>query len=241
MIFLNLYQNHSILENIYVKINYKTIFKSLTNGGIVLYLGLSEKQVEILEYIKYEIETNGYSPSIRKIGGKVNLKSPASVHQHLITLQKKGYLLRDPGTPRSISIIEKKPKDESSFINDVVNLPVISDFSNTEDIFDAKNISEYLVTPKIMSWGECDFIYIKNGANMKNFGILHNDSVVINTTSPAKNRDLVLVSFLTDIIDIRQYCITKDGIVLKSVNDLNVEGKPYKILGVVTGILRTIT
>ncbi|MGL5313372.1 MAG: transcriptional repressor LexA [Peptostreptococcaceae bacterium] len=206
-----------------------------------MYIGLSRKQVDILEYIKKEIDTSGSSPSIRKICKEVGLSSTSSVHGHIVTLEKKGYIRKDPESPRSLSIVEKEVGNLSPFIDDVVNLPVIDEFTNLSDIFNSKNISQYIAMPKVMSWGEKDFIFKKSGDNMRNYGIFHKDYVIINPTAPIKNGALVLVSFLTDIVDIRKYCITKDGIVLKSINNLTVGDKSFKIIGVVTGNFKSIT
>lgn len=205
-----------------------------------MYRGLSGKQINILEYIKKEIDTNGSSPSIRKICKEVGLSSTSSVHSHIVTLQKEGYISKDPKSSRSLLILEKKVDNLSPFIDNIVNLPVIDNFPNLDDIFNSKNISQYIAMPKLMSWGENDFIFRKNGDNMRNYGILNKDYVIINPNAPIKNGALVLVSFLTDIVDIRKYCITKDGVVLKSINNLAVDDKSFKIIGVVTGNFKSL-
>ena len=81
---------------------------------------ISSKQKEILEYIKQEILNKGYPPAVREICEAVNLKSTSSVHSHLETLEKNGYIRRDPTKPRAIEII-----DDSFNLTrrEVVNVP----------------------------------------------------------------------------------------------------------------------
>ena len=67
---------------------------------------ISAKQREILEYIKEEILKRGYPPAVREICEAVNLKSTSSVHAHLETLEKNGYIRRDPTKPRAIEIVD---------------------------------------------------------------------------------------------------------------------------------------
>ena len=67
---------------------------------------ISDKQKEILEYIKSEILNRGYPPAVRDICEAVHLKSTSSVHSHLETLEKNGYIRRDPTKPRAIEIID---------------------------------------------------------------------------------------------------------------------------------------
>ena len=83
---------------------------------------ISSKQKEILEYIKQEILNKGYPPAVREICEAVNLKSTSSVHSHLETLEKNGYIRRDPTKPRAIEII-----DDSFNLTrrEVVNVPMV--------------------------------------------------------------------------------------------------------------------
>jgi len=83
---------------------------------------ISSKQREILEYIKQEILNKGYPPAVREICEAVHLKSTSSVHSHLETLEKNGYIRRDPTKPRAIEIID----DNFNLTRrEVVNVPII--------------------------------------------------------------------------------------------------------------------
>ena len=67
---------------------------------------ITAKQQEILEYIKENILKKGYPPAVREICEAVHLKSTSSVHSHLETLERNGYIRRDPTKPRAIEILD---------------------------------------------------------------------------------------------------------------------------------------
>ena len=74
----------------------------------MVYGKITKKQEEILEYIKDQIMNRGFPPAVREICEAVNLKSTSSVHAHLETLEKNGYIRRDPTKPRAIEILPMK-------------------------------------------------------------------------------------------------------------------------------------
>ena len=85
---------------------------------------ISKKQSEILEYIKEEILSKGYPPAVREICNAVHLKSTSSVHSHLETLEKNGYIRRDPTKPRAIEIVD----DNFNITRkEMRNIPIIGD------------------------------------------------------------------------------------------------------------------
>ena len=87
---------------------------------------ISDKQREILEYMKEQILQKGYPPAVREICQAVNLKSTSSVHSHLETLEKNGYIRRDPTKPRAIEILDD---DFNLTRREVVNVPIIGQFA----------------------------------------------------------------------------------------------------------------
>ena len=98
---------------------------------------ISTKQQEILEYIKEQILSHGYPPTVRDICQAVNLRSTSSVHAHLETLEKNGYIRRDPTKPRAIEIID----DEFNMSRrDMVNIPIIGTVTAGEPILATENI-----------------------------------------------------------------------------------------------------
>ena len=105
---------------------------------------ISAKQQEILEYIKDEILHKGYPPAVREICQAVNLKSTSSVHSHLETLEKNGYIRRDPTKPRAIEIM-----DDTFNLNrrEMVNVPILGNVAAGEPLFAEENIEDYFPVP----------------------------------------------------------------------------------------------
>ena len=101
---------------------------------------ISTKQREILDYIKSEILQRGYPPAVREICEAVHLKSTSSVHSHLETLEKNGYIRRDPTKPRAIEIV-----DDSFNLSrhEIVNVPIVGTVTAGQPILAIENIEGY--------------------------------------------------------------------------------------------------
>ena len=101
---------------------------------------ITAKQQEILDFIKSETLTKGYPPAVREICEAVHLKSTSSVHSHLETLEKNGYIRRDPTKPRAIEIID----DEFNLSRrEIINVPILGQIAAGEPIFAEQNIEGY--------------------------------------------------------------------------------------------------
>ena len=150
---------------------------------------ISDKQREILEYIKQEILQRGYPPAVREICEAVKLKSTSSVHSHLETLEKNGYIRRDPTKPRAIEILDD---DFNLTRREVVNVPVIGQVAAGEPILAEQNIQDYFPIPaEYMPNAETFMLKVK-GESMINAGILSGDSVLVQRQSDARNGDMVV-------------------------------------------------
>jgi len=111
---------------------------------LMAYGRITKKQTEILEYIKSQILNKGYPPSVRDICEAVNLKSTSSVHAHLETLEKNGYIRRDPTKPRAIEIID----DNFNLTRrEVINVPLVGRVAAGEPILAVENILSYFPIP----------------------------------------------------------------------------------------------
>ena len=105
---------------------------------------ISKKQSEILEYIKEQILEKGYPPAVREICEAVHLKSTSSVHAHLETLEKNGYIRRDPTKPRAIEIVD----DSFNLIRrEIVNVPMVGQVAAGQPILAVENIESYFPVP----------------------------------------------------------------------------------------------
>ncbi len=197
---------------------------------------ITTKQQEILDYIKNEILKKGYPPTVREICETVNLKSTSSVHSHLETLEKNGYIRRDPTKPRAIEICD----DSFQMVRtEMVSLPVIGNVAAGQPILAEENIEEYFPVPAdLVPRGE-SFILNVRGDSMINAGILNGDRVFVNQCSTANNGDIV-VALIDDSATVKRYYREKDHIRLQPENDTMdpIIVPSCEILGKVFGIYR---
>ena len=150
---------------------------------------ISKKQLEILEYIKSEILRIGYPPAVREICEAVNLKSTSSVHAHLESLEKNGYIRRDPTKPRAIEIID----DTFNLTRrEVANVPMIGQVAAGEPILAEENITNYFPIPIEFMPNNPTYMLKVRGESMINVGIYHGDYVLVEQTPVASNGDMVV-------------------------------------------------
>lgn len=150
---------------------------------------ISTKQQEILEFIKNEILNKGYPPSVRDICEAVHLKSTSSVHSHLETLEKNGYIRRDPTKPRAIEIID----DNFNLVRrEVVNVPLLGTVAAGVPLLAVENVENYFPVPsEYMPNQDCFMLKVK-GDSMVNAGILNGDYVLVQKQETANNGDMVV-------------------------------------------------
>ena len=197
---------------------------------------ISSKQKEILEYIKQEILNKGYPPAVREICEAVNLKSTSSVHSHLETLEKNGYIRRDPTKPRAIEII-----DDSFNLTrrEVVNVPMVGSVAAGQPILAVENITSYFPIPAEFMPNAESFMLRVKGESMINAGIFDGDNVLVKRQSTASNGDIV-VALVDDSATVKTF-YKEDGYYrLQPENDSMdpIIVKECPILGKVFGVFR---
>ncbi len=222
---------------------------------------ISEKQLEILEYLKQEILTKGYPPSVREICEAVHLKSTSSVFGHLERLEDFGYIRRDPTKPRAIEIIDKdfneKRKDvlfssgdgrqeadaEASLTDktstEMVKVPVVGTVAAGQPILATENIEQYFPIPaEYMPRGQAFMLKVK-GESMINAGILNGDTLLVEQTSSADNGDMV-VALVDDSATVKTFYKEDGHIRLQPENDTMdpIIVNDCKILGKAFGVIR---
>lgn len=197
---------------------------------------ISNKQKEILEYIKQEILNKGYPPAVREICEAVDLKSTSSVHSHLETLEKNGYIRRDPTKPRAIEIID----DNFNLTRrEVVNVPIIGNVAAGQPLLAVENIESYFPIPaELMPNAETFMLNVK-GESMINVGIYDGDQILVEKQSTARNGDIV-VALVDDSATVKTFYKEKDHIRLQPENDTMdpIIVEDCTILGKVFGIFR---
>ena len=197
---------------------------------------ITAKQQEILEFIKDTILKKGYPPTVREICETVHLKSTSSVHSHLETLEKNGYIRRDPTKPRAIEICD----DSFQMVRtDMVSLPVIGNVAAGQPILAEENIEDYFPVPADLVPGGESFILNVRGDSMVNAGILNGDRIFVNQCKTANNGDIV-VALIDDSATVKRFYREKDHIRLQPENDYMdpIIVKDCEIVGKVFGIYR---
>ena len=197
---------------------------------------ISKKQLEILEYIKSEILRIGYPPAVREICEALNLKSTSSVHSHLETLEKNGYIRRDPTKPRAIEIID----DTFNLTRrEMVNVPIVGQVAAGEPILAEQNITNYFPIPIEFMPNNETFLLTVKGESMINAGILDGDMVLVESTSVASNGEMV-VALVDDSATVKTF-YKEEGIYrLQPENDTMepIIVSEVEILGKVIGVFR---
>ena len=150
---------------------------------------ISDKQREILEYLKAEILNKGYPPAVREICEAVKLKSTSSVHAHLETLEKNGYIRRDPTKPRAIEIVDE---NFNLTRREMVNVPIVGRVAAGEPILAVENIENYFPIPAEFMPNEQTFILQVQGESMVNAGILDGDYILVEQQTTANDGDMVV-------------------------------------------------
>lgn len=191
---------------------------------------ISNKQKEILEYLKSQIINKGYPPAVREICEAVKLKSTSSVHSHLETLEKNGYIRRDPSKPRAIEIID----DEFNLTRrELVNVPIVGTITAGQPILAVENIESYFPIPSEYMPNEETFMLKVKGDSMINVGIYDGDKILVQKQSHAKNGDIV-VALIGEEVTVKTfykengyYRLQPENDTMEPiiVSDLSIQGK----------------
>jgi len=203
---------------------------------------LSQRQQMILDYIKNQVETKGYPPSVREIAKAVGLASSSTVHGHLARIESKGYIRRDPTKPRAIEIIDKSidssiPRDEARYA------PVIGKVTAGIPITAVENIEEFVPIPSLSTSPDDNlFVLVVEGESMIEAGILDGDMVIIKQQNTAENGDIVVAMTEDDEATVKRFFKEKDHIRLQPENPVMepLIVKNITILGKVIGLYRNI-
>ena len=201
---------------------------------------ITKKQQEILEFIKSEILNRGFPPAVREICEAVHLKSTSSVHAHLESLEKNGYIHRDPTKPRAIEILDD---NFNLSRREVVNVPLIGTVTAGQPILAVENIENYFPVPVEVMPNANSFMLTVKGESMINEGILDGDKVLVKQQTTAENGDIV-VALIEDSATVKTYYYDKERKChkLQPENDtmepIYVPEGELQILGKVFGVFR---
>ena len=197
---------------------------------------ISAKQQEILDYIKSQILERGFPPAVRDICEAVHLKSTSSVHSHLETLEKNGYIRRDSTKPRAIEILD----EAFNFTRrEMVNVPIVGRVAAGEPLLAEQSIEEYFPIPMEFMPNKQTFLLKVCGESMINAGILNGDYVLAQEENTAHNGDMV-VAMIEDGATVKTFYKEEGVIRLQPENDFMdpIIVPDCTILGKVIGVFR---
>ena len=197
---------------------------------------ITDKQMQILEYIKNEILNSGYPPTVREICDAVGLKSTSSVFAHLEKLENNGYIRRDPTKPRAIEVVD----DNFNLTRrEVVNIPMVGQVAAGQPLLAVENITNYFPLPAEFTPKEQTFMLKVKGESMINVGIFDGDFIMVEKCPTARNGEII-VALVDDSATVKTFYKEAGHIRLQPEND---DMEPIlvpdcQILGRVFGVLR---
>ena len=178
---------------------------------------ITPKQQEILDFLKKEILMRGYPPAVREICEAVHLKSTSSVHSHLETLEKNGYIRRDPTKPRAIEIMD----EGFNYLRtetEITSIPVDGTVAAGQPLLAVENITDYFPFPANLLPNEETFILKVKGDSMINMGIYDGDYLIVEKTNTANNGDVV-VALVDDSATVKRFYAEDGHFRLQPEND----------------------
>ena len=206
--------------------------------------GLTSRQKEVLEFIDENLKDKGYPPSVREIAKALNLKSPATVQNHLTTLESKGFLKRDPTKPRAIEMSYESGSGAIAERRPVKHIPLIGSVSAGTGVLADQTIDESYPLPEDFTGDGGLFMLKVRGESMIDAGIFDGDYVVVRQQNTANSGDIVVAGINDDEATIKTFIKKDRKIILRpsnpSMSDVVLKEYNLKIFGKVVTVLRRI-
>ena len=206
---------------------------------------LTGKRREILEFIESQLRDRGFPPSVREIGEAVGLTSSSTVHAHLATLQRQGYLRRDPTKPRAIEV-RWDPSSGAHSIDrrPVRHVPLVGDVAAGTDVLAQENVEEVFPLPEDFTGAGQLFMLRVRGDSMIEAGILDGDHVVVRQQPQADKGDVVVAGIPGDEATVKTYARKGGKVVLVPSNSrlqpIELDPSDVTIYGKVVTVLRRL-
>jgi repressor LexA len=197
--------------------------------------GLTERQRQVLDYIREATRRDGYPPTVREICTELDLSSPSTVHAHLANLERQGYLRRDPSKPRALELADdyRPPRP----------LPLVGRVAAGMPLLAEQNVEEYLDVPSVLRKGDDDFVLRVRGDSMADAGILDGDFIVVHQQESAQNGEIV-VALVEDEATTKRFFRDDDCVRLEPENELYepilLDADAVTVVGRVVGVLRRL-
>lgn len=197
---------------------------------------LTDKQRQVLEFIKKKISTHGSSPTIREIGKFMKISSTNGVRLHIQALIKKGYLKKTKFIARGLEVTDM-------VMSEIRKLPLVGTVPAGMPIDAIENIEgEYAFDTSFLPKGDSFSLKI-SGDSMKDAGIFNNDIVLVQKQQVARKGEII-VAIIGDEATVKRYLPEGNRIVLKPENDnyesiiVDKRSPDFRIAGKVVGLIR---
>ena len=208
---------------------------------------LTARQQQVLEIIDRSMRDRGYPPSVREIGEKVGLTSPSTVHSHLNTLQRMGYLRRDPTKPRAIELVGRRREEPAVARSaSVPTLPLLGQIAAGSPLLAEEAVEEEIAVPEPLG-RDADFLLRVKGDSMIEAGILDGDIVVVRKQTDARPGEIVVALVgddeSADEATVKTFHRERDGRIRLQPENSSLEPlfpEHVEILGKVTGVFRSL-
>ncbi|MDQ3384583.1 MAG: transcriptional repressor LexA [Actinomycetota bacterium] len=205
---------------------------------------LTDRQREILEFIVTQQRERGYPPSVREIGGAVGLTSPSTVHTHLATLQKRGFLRRDPTKPRAIEVRYDPSSGMTAERRPSRHIPLVGDIAAGTDVLAGENVEELVPVPSDLTGEGTLFMLRVRGDSMVDAGILDGDFVVVRQQAEARDGEIVAAGIPGGEATVKTFSRQGDQVVLLPANQrlapMPFDPGEVEIYGRVVTVLRRL-
>ena len=205
---------------------------------------LTDRQREIIEFIEAQLRERGYPPSVREIGEAVGLTSPSTVHSHLATLQRLGFLHRDPTKPRALEVRYDPVSGANVERRPVRHVPLVGDVAAGTGTLAAENIEETMPLPEDLTGDGQLFMLRVRGESMIDAGIFDRDYVVVRQQPSADNGDIVVAGLPGEEATVKTYLAKNGKIILRpsnpSLEDMVFKPRDVTIYGKVVTVMRRL-
>ena len=205
---------------------------------------LTDRQREILDYIVRQQAERGYPPSVREIGEAVGLTSPSTVHSHLATLQRRGYLRRDPTKPRAIEVRFDPRSGATAERRPVQHVPLVGDVAAGTDVLAQENVEELMPVPSDLCGDGQLFMLRVRGDSMVDAGILDGDYVVVRQQAEAEKGEIVVAGIPGEEATVKTFSRRGNKVTLTPANarlsPMEFDAADVTIFGKVVTVLRRL-
>jgi repressor LexA len=205
---------------------------------------LTARQRQILDCIDASMRERGYPPSVREIGEAVGLGSPSTVHSHLSTLQRLGYLRRDPSKPRAIEVRFDPSSGVAMERRPVRHVPLVGEVAAGTDVLAQENVEELVPVPADFT-GDGDLFMLKvRGDSMVDAGILDGDFVIVHSQVEARPGEIVVAGIPGEEATVKTFGRDGHKVVLIPQNErlepMVFEPDEVQIFGRVVTVMRRL-